>query len=182
MLLYRSSLLCLGNPSGKSSTIGESHGPSSRRPRPNIFTTTYIKATHEHRTCAQIAHSDNVPAAAGESCGCRRLAALDPVGGQVAVMFTHLDRPPYRHRCTCSRRPGKVLMSRPPSPRPAEPDTHLRVITGGLVVDFCGCRTAVRNFLHDWLSRPHPSITASEIRDGFLPYRRMPCEALWLDP
>ncbi|GGN97896.1 hypothetical protein GCM10011610_64390 [Nocardia rhizosphaerihabitans] len=68
------------------------------------------------------------------------------------------------------------------SPRPAEADTHLRVIMGGLVVDLCGCRTAVRNFLHDWLSHPHPSITASEISDGFLPNRRMPCETLWLDP
>ncbi|WP_243654918.1 hypothetical protein [Nocardia alba] len=51
-----------------------------------------------------------------------------------------------------------------------------------LVVDFCGCRTAVRNFLHDRLSHPHPSIVAVEVADGFLPNRRMPCEALWLHP
>ncbi|MFC9965179.1 hypothetical protein ACFV24_16170 [Nocardia fluminea] len=68
------------------------------------------------------------------------------------------------------------------SPRPDEPDTHLRVISAGLVVDFRGCRTAVRNFLRDWLSHPHPSITAAEIRDGFLPINRMPCEELWLHP
>ncbi|MEU4651457.1 hypothetical protein [Nocardia fluminea] len=54
--------------------------------------------------------------------------------------------------------------------------------TGNLVVDLRGCRTAVRNFLHDWLSHPHPSMTADEISDGFLPHRRMPCETLWLDP
>jgi len=68
------------------------------------------------------------------------------------------------------------------SPRPEEPDTHLRVISADLVVDFCGCRTAVRNYLRDRLSHPHPSIVAIEISDGFLPIRRMPCEALWLDP
>lgn len=73
-------------------------------------------------------------------------------------------------------------MSMPRSPRPNEPDTHLRVFSDGLVVDFCGCRTAVRNFLHDRLSHPHPSITAIEISDGSLPNQRMPCEALWLHP
>ncbi|WP_245914073.1 hypothetical protein [Nocardia fluminea] len=56
------------------------------------------------------------------------------------------------------------------------------MISSDLVVDFCGCRTAVRNFLHDRLSHPHPSIVAMEVSDGLLPDRRMPCEALWLDP
>src|SRR3546814_1589041 len=51
-------------------------------------------------------------------------------------------------------------MSLPRSPRPAEPDAHLRLTTGNLVVDLRGCRTAVRNFLRDWLSHPHPSMTA----------------------
>ncbi|MGW5455967.1 hypothetical protein [Nocardia sp. NPDC003979] len=66
------------------------------------------------------------------------------------------------------------------SPRPGEPDTHLRVIAGTVIADFRGCRTAVRNFVRDWLSRPHPGITVEEIRNGLLPAQRMPCESLWI--
>lgn len=73
-------------------------------------------------------------------------------------------------------------MPRSGSPRPEEPDTHLRVISGGLVADFSGCVSAVRNFLRECRIHPRPSITALEVSDGYLPKHRMPCEVLWLHP
>ena len=71
----------------------------------------------------------------------------------------------------------------PESPRPSEPDVHLRFLWADRVFDYRGCRTAVQNFLRKWSEEAHnPAITAVEIVDGFLPDHRMPCEELWLLP
>ncbi|MEV0298193.1 hypothetical protein [Nocardia sp. NPDC050710] len=68
------------------------------------------------------------------------------------------------------------------SPRPDEPDLHLRFTTGDIVFDFRGCRTAVANFLDKWADSHHPDLSAAEVLDGLIPTRRMPCEELWLHP
>jgi hypothetical protein len=68
------------------------------------------------------------------------------------------------------------------SPRPDEPDTHLRFVWADRVSDYCGCQTAVANFLRKWSECHNPAITAVEIFDGLLPDHRMPCEELWLQP
>lgn len=68
------------------------------------------------------------------------------------------------------------------SPRPEEPDTHIRFVWGSEVFDYCGCRTAVGNFLGKWAQCHNPAVTAVEVFDGHLPATRMPCEELWLQP
>ncbi|CRY84582.1 hypothetical protein SAMN05421776_11344 [Nocardia farcinica] len=68
------------------------------------------------------------------------------------------------------------------SPRPGEPDVHLRFVWADRVFDYRGCRSAVKNFLRKWSQGHNPAITAVELFDGFLPDHRMPCEELWLLP
>lgn len=79
-------------------------------------------------------------------------------------------------------RTGAVPRRNSTSPRPGEPDVHLRFLWADRVFDCRGCRTAVKNFLQKWSDGHNPAITAVELLDGFLPDHRMPCEELWLQP
>ncbi len=76
--------------------------------------------------------------------------------------------------------PSPSPSSSPSSPRPSEPDVHLRFLWANQVFDCRGCRTAVQNFLRKWSDGHNPAITAVELPGGFLPDNRMPCEELWL--
>lgn len=66
------------------------------------------------------------------------------------------------------------------SPRPDEPDAHIRFIGMAGVFDFVGCWTAVQNFLNKWAESHNPNVSVVEINDGCTDFRRMPCEELWL--
>ncbi len=68
------------------------------------------------------------------------------------------------------------------SPRPDEPDVHVRFTYGGTYFDFAACRTAAANFMTKWQSSHNPTVTATVVRDGLTRFLRLPCEDLWLSP
>lgn len=67
------------------------------------------------------------------------------------------------------------------TPRPHEPDVHLRVHLGGVSLDFAACRTAAMRFLREWRT-----VRAAEdiavIPGNAIGLARLPCERLYLEP
>lgn len=79
--------------------------------------------------------------------------------------------------------PPEVPVEPKISPRPQEPDVHVRITYAGSVFDFCACLTAANNFLRVWQRSHLPDATASAVPDVWAhDYRRLPCEVLWLTP
>ncbi|WP_024800573.1 hypothetical protein [Nocardia sp. BMG51109] len=68
------------------------------------------------------------------------------------------------------------------SPRPDEPDVHVRVTYADTAFDYIACKTAARNFLCRWQRSHHPGATATEVRDHATTLQRLPYEELWLTP
>lgn len=68
----------------------------------------------------------------------------------------------------------------PISPKPDEPDMHLRISWKDLEFHYAACRTAGTSFLSKWQESHIPCANAIEIRDGALPDRRLPCEETWI--
>ncbi|ATL67403.1 hypothetical protein CRH09_15555 [Nocardia terpenica] len=68
------------------------------------------------------------------------------------------------------------------SPRPDEPDLHLRIRYADRNFDYAACRTAATNFLEGWQRSHHPAVSAEVVRDDWAQLTRLPCEDLWLTP
>ncbi|ATL65872.1 hypothetical protein CRH09_06230 [Nocardia terpenica] len=69
------------------------------------------------------------------------------------------------------------------SPRPGEPDVHVRITYADTAFDFSACSTAAINFLIGWQRSHLPDATASVVPDVWVhEYHRLPCEELWLTP
>ncbi|MBF6167431.1 hypothetical protein IU486_22120 [Streptomyces gardneri] len=67
------------------------------------------------------------------------------------------------------------------TPRPGEPDVHLRVLLDGLSLDFVACHTAAMRFISEWRAgRAAADVTV--VPGGALDLPRLPCERLYLDP
>ncbi len=79
--------------------------------------------------------------------------------------------------------PSGVPVEPRKSPRPTEPDVHVRITYADRVFDFSACSTAAINFLTGWQRSHLPDATASVVPDVRTPdYQRLPCEGLWLTP
>ncbi len=68
------------------------------------------------------------------------------------------------------------------SPRPHEPDVHLRISTPEAVFDFRGCAESVENLIRKWPAGYGFTPIVLDPGNNPLPERRMPCEELWLPP
>lgn len=77
--------------------------------------------------------------------------------------------------------PSGVPVESRKSPRPTEPDVHVRITYADRVFDFHACSTAATNFLNGWRRSHLPDATASVVPDVWAhEYHRLPCEELWL--
>jgi hypothetical protein len=65
------------------------------------------------------------------------------------------------------------------TPRPGEPDVHLRVQLDGLSLDFAACHTAALRFVQEWRAL-RPSADLTVISGDALGLPRLPCERLYL--
>ncbi|MFG3617835.1 hypothetical protein ACW9HR_05140 [Nocardia gipuzkoensis] len=67
------------------------------------------------------------------------------------------------------------------TPRPEEPDVHLRVLLDGVSLDFAACHTAAMRFIREWRAvRPAADLTV--IPGSTIALPRLPCERLYLEP
>ncbi|UGT70033.1 hypothetical protein LTT66_07635 [Nocardia gipuzkoensis] len=67
------------------------------------------------------------------------------------------------------------------TPRPEEPDVHLRVLLDGMSLDFAACHTAAMRFILEWRAvRAAADVTV--VPGGALGLPRLPCERLYLEP
>ncbi|WP_157172653.1 hypothetical protein [Nocardia exalbida] len=67
------------------------------------------------------------------------------------------------------------------TPRPEEPDVHLRVLLGDLSLDFAACHTAAVRFIREWRAvRIAADLIVVPGDTAWLP--RLPCERLYLHP
>lgn len=66
------------------------------------------------------------------------------------------------------------------SPRPREPDLHIRFCYGSVIFDYLACRTAAENLQRHWTQSHHPGVSLSVVTDGFTGPLRLPCETAWL--
>ncbi|BDU02491.1 hypothetical protein IFM12276_55190 [Nocardia sputorum] len=67
------------------------------------------------------------------------------------------------------------------TPRPEEPDVHLRVLLCGLSLDFAACHTAAMRFIREWCAvRAAADLVVVPGDAAGLP--RLPCERLYLPP
>lgn len=67
------------------------------------------------------------------------------------------------------------------SPRPDEPDVHLRFTFADKQFDFLACTTAATNLLRGWHRSHHPRVTITVVENPqAAPLSRLPCETLWL--
>ncbi|MBF6192889.1 hypothetical protein [Nocardia implantans] len=67
------------------------------------------------------------------------------------------------------------------TPRPEEPDVHLRVLLGGLSLDFAACHTAAVRFIKEWRS-VRAAADLIVVPGGTAGLPRLPCERLYLQP
>lgn len=72
------------------------------------------------------------------------------------------------------------------SPRPDEPDVHVRLVWDGagdpLVLDYRACVSAATAFLADWTRSHSPQLRLLLVDDDPAGLPRMKCEYLWSSP
>jgi len=68
------------------------------------------------------------------------------------------------------------------SPRPDEPDIHLRFTTASrdFVIDVIACATAASNVLQHWQDRPATELEVRVVRGARCDCPRLAAERLWL--
>ncbi|NQE68948.1 hypothetical protein NG2371_03412 [Nocardia gamkensis] len=66
------------------------------------------------------------------------------------------------------------------SPRPGEPDLHVRFCCGPVIFDYLACKTAVDNLVSHWANSHNPQVTLCVMSDHTAQPSRLPCEATWL--
>ncbi|MEV6341137.1 hypothetical protein AB0M12_41260 [Nocardia vinacea] len=65
------------------------------------------------------------------------------------------------------------------SPRPDEPDIHVRVFLHGVRLDYAACLTAALIFTHEHQRRHYADAVTIDLGDTSR-YPRLPCERLFL--
>ncbi|MGY4103924.1 hypothetical protein ACW2Q0_30860 [Nocardia sp. R16R-3T] len=66
------------------------------------------------------------------------------------------------------------------TPRPHDPDVHLRVVLDGVGLDFAACRTAAMQFIKEW-RRARPADYIAVIPGSATGLVRLPGERLFLE-
>jgi hypothetical protein len=67
------------------------------------------------------------------------------------------------------------------TPRPNEPDVHLRVLLDGMSLDFAACHAAAMRFVQEWRAVRAAS-DLLVVPGGAAELPRLPCERLYLEP
>lgn len=67
------------------------------------------------------------------------------------------------------------------SPCPHEPHVHIRVLLGGISLDFAACHTAAMRFMREWCA-VRAAADIAVIPGSASGLAGLPCERLYLEP